>query len=118
MSFRPPSIRRPSSYAPRAPSVIRDPRGGGRSLGAVPPQRERDRRGDEQAAAGREPGGDVHVLTDDREGGGQLGERPAELVGILRAVERAAGGPGDLHQRAVVGVERVACPAAPAAEPE
>ncbi len=98
--------------------MIRDPRGGGHSPGAVPPQRERYRRGDEQAAAGRERRRDVDVPTDDREGGGQLGERRGELVGILRAVERAAGGPGDLHERAIVGVERVALPAGPAAEPE
>src|SRR5438105_13757182 len=85
---------------------------------AVPPQRERYRRGDEQAAAGGEPGGDVNVLADDREGGGQMGERRGELAGVLRAVERAAGGPGDLHERAVVGLERVARPAASAAIPE
>src|ERR1700722_1061222 len=86
----------------------------GPARGAVPPQRERARRGDEQAAAGREPGGEVDVLADDREGGGQPGQRPAELAGVLCAVERAAGGPGDLHQRAVVGEERVAGPAATA----
>src|SRR5579859_2188311 len=86
----------------------------GPAPGAVPPQRERDRRGDEQAAAGREPGGEVDVLADDGEGGGQPGQRLAELAGVLRAVERAAGSPGDLHQRAVVGEERVAGPAATA----
>src|ERR1700722_18160747 len=90
----------------------------GPARGAVPPQRERARRGDEQAAAGREPGGEVDVLADDREGGGQPGQRPAELAGVLRAVERAAGGPGDLHERAVVGQERVAGPAATAEPPE
>src|SRR5690349_15886612 len=89
-------------------SVIPGGRGVRPAPGAVPPQRERDRRGDEQAAGGREPGGEVLVLADDREGGGQMGERPAELAGVLRAVERAAGGLRDMHERAVVGLEGVA----------
>src|SRR5215469_14784321 len=110
------ALRRPAAALPTgrftssASSAGRVP-SPGRSPGAVPPERERYRRGNEQAAAGREPGGHVDVLTDDREGGGQLGQRRGELVGILRAVERAAGGPGDLHERAIVGVERVAVPA-------
>src|SRR5690348_9789892 len=37
-----------------------------------------------------------------------MGERPAELAGVLRAVERAAGGLRDVHERVVVGLERVA----------
>src|ERR1700759_3331135 len=93
---------------PRPRSVIRGPSGGGPWPGAVPPQRERYRHDDEQAAGGREPGRDVDVLADDREGGGQLGECLAELAGVLRAEERAAGGLGDPRERAEVGVERVA----------
>ena len=54
------------------------------------------------------------MLAHDREGVGQLGEGAAELAGVLRAVERAAGRMGDLLERAIVGVERVAAPAAAA----
>ena len=60
---------RPRRNCPALGSVIHDPRGDGPSPGAVPPQRERHRRGDEEAADGGEPVGDVDVLTDDREGG-------------------------------------------------
>src|SRR5690349_11900654 len=89
-------------------SAVPGGRGARPAPGAVPPQRERHRRGDEQAAGGREPGGEVFVLADDREGGRQMGERPAELAGVLRAVEPAAGGLRDVHERVVVGLEGVA----------
>lgn len=56
------------------------------------------------------------MLAHDREGRGQLGEGAAELSGILGAIEGAACGPGYVHQRAIVGVERVARQATRAAE--
>src|SRR5215467_7967482 len=42
-------------------------------------ERERHRGGDQQAAEGGEPGGDVDGLAHHGEGGGQLGERAAQL---------------------------------------
>src|SRR5206468_5621761 len=82
--------------------------------GSVPPQRERERGGDEKAAEAGEPRGDVAMLVDDRERAGEVAEGGLELVGVLRAVEPAAGDAGDLPERVVVGDEGVA-PAKPAA---
>src|SRR5262249_60819533 len=62
-----------------------------RSPGLVPPERERDRDGDEEAAGAGEPGGDIEPLVDDRGGAGQVAEGILELVSLLSAVGLAAG---------------------------
>src|SRR5215831_4697782 len=89
------------------------------SPGSVPPERERDRGGDEESAHAGEPGGDVEMLVDDGEGAGQVGQGVLELAGVLGAVERGAGSGGDPLERGIVSYQRVMAPDEPAeaAEP-
>ena len=58
---------------------------------AVPPQRQADRGGDQQAAEAREPRGEVLLLVRDGDRAGQVGQRALELVGVLRLVEAGLG---------------------------